>query len=225
MAGGSARKGSRGDAGEDDDDREDRIDILPPHTGEHAYFVYLCTFCCCPAQADDHRVPTIILQAFNEVAAEIGGCYSSLERCLLLAGMQGAFIQASCPDDSTFARVAAGSSNSDRGAGSRAVHTNLVEECLFAARRSTPGVRDRPHRHGLGRRERLRRRPRPGTARGPGPPSQGRSGPRPARGGTPARLGGTGSGRAEPRREGTEGRATGRVDPDEPPGRRRPRYR
>ena len=78
------------------------------------------------------------VQALNEVAAEIGGYYSSLERCLLLAGMQRAFIQASYPDDSTFARVAtAGPSSSDRGAGSRALQTNLVEECLFAARRST----------------------------------------------------------------------------------------
>merc|ERR1719287_93082 len=52
--------------------------------------------------------------------------------------MQRAFIQASYPDDSTFARVAtAGPSSSDRGAGSRALQTNLVEECLFAARRST----------------------------------------------------------------------------------------
>lgn len=69
------------------------------------------------------------------MAAEIGGYYSSLERCLLLAGMQRAFIQASYPDDSTFARVAVGSA--DRGAGSGALQTNLVEECLFAARRST----------------------------------------------------------------------------------------
>ena len=39
MAGGSARKGSREDAGIEDDDREDRIDILPPHTGEKYAFV------------------------------------------------------------------------------------------------------------------------------------------------------------------------------------------
>ena len=39
MAGGSARKGSREDAGMEDDDREDRIDILPPHTGEKYAFV------------------------------------------------------------------------------------------------------------------------------------------------------------------------------------------
>ena len=71
------------------------------------------------------------------MAAEIGGYYSSLERCLLLAGFQRAFIQSSYPDDSTFARVAVGSAGPDRGAGSGALQTNLVEECLFAARRST----------------------------------------------------------------------------------------
>jgi hypothetical protein len=40
---------------------------------------------------------------------------------------------ATYPDDSTFARVAVGSAGPDRGAGSGALQTNLVEECLFAA--------------------------------------------------------------------------------------------
>jgi hypothetical protein len=85
-----------------------QVEILPPHT------------------------------ALNEVAAEIGGCYSALERCLLLAGMQRAFVHATYPDDSTFSPVVlGGSSSSLYGAGSRALQTNLVEECLFAARRST----------------------------------------------------------------------------------------
>lgn len=70
----------------------------------------------------------------NEIAAEIGGYYSSLERCLLLAGMQRAFISSHFPDDKTFAAVA---TNSSYGAGSKALQTTLVEECLYAARRST----------------------------------------------------------------------------------------
>ena len=56
---------------DDDFEEDDRIEILlPPHT------------------------------ALNEVSAEIGGYYSSLERCLLLAGMQRAFIHASLPNES-----------------------------------------------------------------------------------------------------------------------------
>ncbi|KAL7536864.1 hypothetical protein ACHAXR_007442 [Thalassiosira sp. AJA248-18] len=100
----------------DKDSGEDKIEILPPHT------------------------------ALNEVAAEIGGYYSSLERCLLLAGMQRAFIHANFPDDSTYTPVAVGNSYTNHrnsgyhgmaAAGSHALQTNLIEECLFAARRST----------------------------------------------------------------------------------------
>ena len=106
---GSGRKSSeRLSSGDVDVDQEEKVEILPPHT------------------------------ALNEVAAEIGGSYSALERCLLLAGMQRAFVHANYPDDSTFSPVVLdGSSNSLYGAGSRALQTNLVEECLFAARRST----------------------------------------------------------------------------------------
>ena len=93
---------------DDDSEVDDTIEILPPHT------------------------------ALNEVAAEIGGYYSSLERCLLLAGMQRAFIHANFPDNSTFTPVVIGNANNTYSAsGSRALQTNLVEECLFAARRST----------------------------------------------------------------------------------------
>jgi hypothetical protein len=99
---------------EDESELEDRLEILPPHT------------------------------ALNEVAAEIGGYYSSLERCLLLAGMQRAFIHANFPDDSTFTLVAIGNPNAGNNtysataaSGSRALQTTLVDECLFAARRST----------------------------------------------------------------------------------------
>lgn len=106
---GTSRKSSENMSSSDVDvDQEQKVEILPPHT------------------------------ALNEVAAEIGGSYSALERCLLLAGMQRAFVHANYPDDSTFSPVILdGSSNSMYGAGSRALQTNLVEECLFAARRST----------------------------------------------------------------------------------------
>lgn len=98
---------------DDEPEVEDRLEILPPHT------------------------------ALNEVAAEIGGYYSSLERCLLLAGMQRAFIHANYPDESTFTHVAIGNINSNNTystialSGSRALQTTLIDECLFAARRST----------------------------------------------------------------------------------------
>jgi hypothetical protein len=109
MTGSSGRKSSEKiGSGDVDGAQEEKVEILPPHT------------------------------ALNEVAAEIGGSYSALERCLLLAGMQRAFVHANYPDDSTFSPVVLdASSNSLYGAGSRALQTNLVEECLFAARRST----------------------------------------------------------------------------------------
>ena len=107
------RNKSAADVDDEMDENEGRVaDILPAHT------------------------------ALNEVAAEIGGYYSSLERCLLLAGMQRAFIHANFPNDSTFTPVALGNANHSGyygavPAGAHALQTNLVEECLFAARRST----------------------------------------------------------------------------------------
>lgn len=86
----------------DEEDEEERIEILPPRT------------------------------ALNEVIAEISGYYCSLERCLLLAEVQRAFIHANFPDESTFTPLSIGNTHD-----TRALQTNLVEECLFAARRST----------------------------------------------------------------------------------------
>jgi len=108
MTGSGRQSSEKINAGDVEGVQQEKVEILPPHT------------------------------ALNEVAAEIGGSYSALERCLLLAGMQRAFIHANYPDDSTFSPVVLdASSNSLYGAGSRALQTNLVEECLFAARRST----------------------------------------------------------------------------------------
>jgi hypothetical protein len=98
---------------EDESDVADKLEILPPHT------------------------------ALNEVAAEIGGYYSSLERCLLLAGMQRAFIHANFPDESTFTSVTIGNANAGNTysamapSGSRALQSTLVDECVFAVRRAT----------------------------------------------------------------------------------------
>jgi hypothetical protein len=56
-----------------------------------------------------------------EVVAELGGYYSGIERCLLLASMQRAF--SSVPQ---FSEMSSG----------KALKTSLVDTCLFAARRS-----------------------------------------------------------------------------------------
>jgi hypothetical protein len=104
---GSPRKSLSGSMGSSDniqEEAEPKIEIMPAHT------------------------------QLNEIAAEVGGYYSSLERCLLLAGMQRAFISSHFPDETTFTTVV---NNSSYGAGSKALQTALVEECLYAARRST----------------------------------------------------------------------------------------
>ena len=105
--GGSPRKSLSGSGSSDaiqEEKEEPAIEIMPAHT------------------------------QLNEIAAEVGGYYSSLERCLLLAGMQRAFITSRFPDDSTFTTVA---NSASYGIGSKALQTTLVEECLYAARRST----------------------------------------------------------------------------------------
>ena len=86
------------------------IEILPPHT------------------------------QLNEIVSEVGGHYSVLERCLLLASMQRAFLTASFPDDRNYTPLATLSATEARGpqsSGYRALQTSVVEECLYAAQRST----------------------------------------------------------------------------------------
>ena len=86
------------------------IEILPPHT------------------------------QMNEIVSEVGGHYSVLERCLLLASMQRAFLTASFPDDRNYTPLATLSATEARGpqsSGYRALQTSVVEECLYAAQRST----------------------------------------------------------------------------------------
>lgn len=64
-----------------------------------------------------------------EVVAEVGGYYSGIERCLLLASMQRAF--STLPEYTDL-----GMKGHSPGVASRALKTSLVDTCLFAARRS-----------------------------------------------------------------------------------------
>ena len=72
------------------------IEILPPHT------------------------------ALNKVDAEIGGHYSCLKRCLLLAGKQRAFVHANFPEDSTFIEVAIGNAHHYGAAVLRTLEWSIV---------------------------------------------------------------------------------------------------
>jgi conserved oligomeric Golgi complex subunit 4 len=65
----------------------------------------------------------------SEVVAEVGGYYSGIERCLLLASMQRAF--SSQPHYTDL-----GAKGHKPGVGVQAKKTSLVETCLFSARRS-----------------------------------------------------------------------------------------
>ena len=65
----------------------------------------------------------------SEVVAEVGGYYSGIERCLLLASMQRAF--SSQPHYTDL-----GAKGHKPGVGVHAKKTSLVETCLFSARRS-----------------------------------------------------------------------------------------
>ena len=102
---------SSSDRKQDDDADEDRdvvyeaLEILPPRT------------------------------QLQEVVAEVGGYYSGIERCLLLASMQRAFVT---PDTHPRYLSPLGiKGQSSNQVASRAFQTSLVETCLYAARRST----------------------------------------------------------------------------------------
>lgn len=70
----------------------------------------------------------------QETVAEVGGYYSGIERCLLLASMQRAFV---FPEtDPRYCSPLSIKGHSPHVA-SRALQTSLVETCLYAARRST----------------------------------------------------------------------------------------
>jgi len=88
-------------------DEGKQIEILPPHT------------------------------PLNEAVAELGGHYSGLERSLLLASMQRAFLNATFPGDQNYNPIAILSGRTRGAPGFRALQTSVVEECLYAAQRST----------------------------------------------------------------------------------------
>lgn len=70
----------------------------------------------------------------QEVVAEVGGYYSGIERCLLLASMQRAFV---APDTDPRYCSPLGIKGHSNHVASRAMQTSVVETCLYAARRST----------------------------------------------------------------------------------------
>lgn len=85
----------------------------------------------------------------HQTVAEVGGQYVSIERCLLLASMQRAFV-ASPETDARYYRPlsslnkgtggsasAGGGGGMGGGSGHEALQTALVDTCLYAARRST----------------------------------------------------------------------------------------
>lgn len=74
----------------------------------------------------------------NDIVVETGGYYSGLERTFLLASLQRSFQSVSIEDDRTYSPVTILSSNRPpNAAGKDALQTSVVEECLYAAQRST----------------------------------------------------------------------------------------
>lgn len=87
-------------------------------------------------KGDGHFRPLSILPSSTPLhlaITELGGQYASIERCLLLASMQRAFIL-SPESDPRYYRAVATSSNFP---GNKALQTSLVESCMFAARHGT----------------------------------------------------------------------------------------
>jgi hypothetical protein len=70
----------------------------------------------------------------QEVVAEVGGYYSVIERCLLLASMQRAL---SLPEDDPRQYSPLGMKANSPSVASRASQTSIVESSLYAARRGT----------------------------------------------------------------------------------------
>jgi hypothetical protein len=74
----------------------------------------------------------------NEIVGEAGGYYSGLERTFLLASLQRAFQSVSIADDRTYSPITILPPNRpSNAAGRNALQTSVVEECLYAAQRST----------------------------------------------------------------------------------------
>ena len=87
---------------------------------------------------DEPYQPLQILPAhtqLQEIVAEVGGYYSVIERCLLLASMQRAFVTP-IEDDPARHLSPLGVKANLPSVGNRAVQTSVVESCLYAARRA-----------------------------------------------------------------------------------------
>ncbi len=87
---------------------------------------------------DDDYQPLQILPAhtqLQEIVAEVGGYYSVIERCLLLASMQRAFVT---PIDDEPARHLSplGQKSNLPSVSNKAMQTSVVESCLYSTRRS-----------------------------------------------------------------------------------------
>ena len=89
-------------------------------------------------EIDDTYKPLEILPAhtqLHELVAEVGGYYSVIERCLLLASMQRAFV-IPIEDDPKHHLSPLGVKANSPLVGCHAVQTTVVESCLYAARRA-----------------------------------------------------------------------------------------
>ncbi|KAL3935765.1 MAG: hypothetical protein SGBAC_008778 [Bacillariaceae sp.] len=87
-------------------------------------------------ELDQDFVPLEILPAhtkLHEQVAEVGGYYSVIERCLLLASMQRAFASMDEENMHHYTPLSLPSHTSTK----RALQTSIVENCLYAARRGT----------------------------------------------------------------------------------------
>lgn len=76
----------------------------------------------------------------NEIVVEAGGYFTGLERTFLTASLQRAFQSVILSDERSYSPITILSQNSNRSSnsvGRKALQTSLVEECLYAAQRST----------------------------------------------------------------------------------------
>jgi len=104
----SGKRNSRTSSGGKDDDQDEQyedVQILPNSTPLH------------------------------QALAELGGQYAGIERCLLLASMQRAFV--SSDEDPRYYRPLSLSSAASGMTADSALQTTVVDTCLYAARRST----------------------------------------------------------------------------------------
>ncbi len=87
-----------------------------------------------------HRVQDVLPQQtqLNDIVVEAGGYYSGLERTFLLGSLQRALQSVSISDDRSYSPITILAPNRPpNAAGCNALQTSVIEECLYAAQRST----------------------------------------------------------------------------------------